>query len=100
MNNKEKWISAITEITDILKVPHKKIENLIPLNKKFVISQWKLIEKMRNGNHNFNKKHLLISLILWQGISFNAFAHEGEDHTGTAGAPRSGRARPRGRRPP
>ena len=43
---------------------------------------------MKNRNHNFNKKNLLISLILWQGISFNAFAHEGEDHSGsTTGVP-------------
>ncbi len=42
---------------------------------------------MRNGNRNFNKKHLVISLILWQGISCSVFAHEGEDHTGTEGAP-------------
>lgn len=42
---------------------------------------------MKNRNHSFNKKNLLISLILWQGISFSAFSHEGEDHTGTLGAP-------------
>lgn len=43
---------------------------------------------MKNRNYSFNKKNLLILLILWQGISFSAFAHEGEDHSGsTTGVP-------------
>ena len=42
---------------------------------------------MKNRNYSFNKINLLILLILWQGINFSAFAHEGEDHTGTLGAP-------------
>jgi len=43
---------------------------------------------MKNTNHSFNKRNLLILLILWQGISFSAFAHEGEDHSGsTPGVP-------------
>ncbi|MDP2224798.1 amidohydrolase [Nitrosomonas sp.] len=43
---------------------------------------------MKNRNHNLNKRNLLISLILWQGINFSVFAHEGEDHSGsTTGVP-------------
>ena len=38
---------------------------------------------MNKRNHNFNKIKLLIALIVWQGISFSAFGHEGEDHSGS-----------------
>ena len=36
---------------------------------------------MRNLNSSFNIK-IAIGLILWQGISFNAFSHDGENHGG------------------
>lgn len=37
---------------------------------------------MTNINFSFNKK-ITIALILWQGISCNAFSHDGEDHGGS-----------------
>lgn len=44
---------------------------------------------MKNRNCIFSIKNLVISTILWHGISFSAFSHQGVDHTGsdTAGVP-------------
>lgn len=38
---------------------------------------------MKNRNCRFGNKYLLMTMILSQGISFNAVAHEGEVHAGT-----------------
>ncbi|PTN13272.1 amidohydrolase family protein [Nitrosomonas aestuarii] len=39
--------------------------------------------KMRNRKYSINIKNLVLSMMLWQGISLSAFSHEGVDHTGS-----------------
>ena len=39
---------------------------------------------MKSRNYWLGTKYLMITMILWQGISFSALAHEGEVETGTA----------------
>ena len=41
---------------------------------------------MKRRNCRLGIKSLMIPMILSQGLSFNALAHEGEDHTGTGGS--------------
>ncbi len=41
---------------------------------------------MKRKSHLAVRKHLLLTILLSQGISFSALAHEGEDHTGTGGS--------------
>src|SRR5687768_17305224 len=47
------------------------------------------MSKTKNRNCSFDIKKLLISMMLWQGISISAFGHQGVDHTGsgTVGVP-------------